>query len=58
MGCVSYQDCGVTSLYHFFNGLGFHHCPDEPCILINKDTGLISFLYVDDLLVLLLPLTR
>lgn len=39
-------------LVSFLNGLGFHHCPDEPCILINKDTGLILFLYVDDLLVI------
>ena len=39
-------------LVSFLNGLGFYHCPDEPCILINKDTGLILFLYVDDLLVI------
>ena len=39
-------------LVSFLNGLEFHHCPDEPCILINKDTGLILFLYVDDLLVI------
>jgi hypothetical protein len=39
-------------LVSFLKGLGFHHCPDEPCILINNDTGLILFLYVDDLLVI------
>jgi hypothetical protein len=39
-------------LVSFLMGLGFHHCPDEPCILINNDTGLILFLYVDDLLVI------
>jgi hypothetical protein len=38
-------------LVSFLNGLGFLHCPGEPCILINEDTGLILFLYVDDLLV-------
>jgi hypothetical protein len=31
-------------LVSFLNGLGFHHCPDGPCILINKDTGLSLFL--------------
>ena len=39
-------------LVSFLNGLGFYHCPDEPCVLINKNTGIILFLYVDDLLVL------
>lgn len=39
-------------LVSFLNGLGFHHCPDEPCILINKNTRLVLFLYVDDLLVI------
>lgn len=39
-------------LVSFLKGLGFDHCPDEPCILINNETGLILFLYVDDLLVI------
>lgn len=39
-------------LVSFLRGLGFNHCPDEPCILINNETGLILFLYVDDLLVI------
>jgi hypothetical protein len=39
-------------LVSFLKGLGFNHCPDEPCILINNKTGLILFLYVDDLLVI------
>jgi hypothetical protein len=41
-----------NELVSFLKGLGFHHCPDEPCILINNETGIILFLYVDDLLVL------
>jgi hypothetical protein len=36
----------------FLYVLGFHYCLDEPYILINKDIGLILFLYVDDLLVI------
>jgi len=39
-------------LVSHLNGLGFNHCPDEPCILINKETEVILFLYVDDLLVI------
>ena len=39
-------------LVTFPNGMGFRHCPDEPCILINDETGLILFLYVDDLLII------
>lgn len=39
-------------LVSYLNGMGFEHCPDEPCILINNNTGLILFIYVDDLLVL------
>ena len=41
-----------NELVSFLRGLGFRHCPDEPCILINNETGLILFLYVDDLLVI------
>lgn len=44
-----------NELVSFLKGLGFDHCPDEPCILINKQTGLILFLYVDDLLVIAQP---
>ena len=39
-------------LLSFLKSLGFNHCPDEPCILINNETGLILFLYVDNLLVI------
>jgi hypothetical protein len=39
-------------LVSFLQNLGFSHCPDEPCILINNETGLILFLYVDDLLII------
>jgi len=31
--------------------LGFSACVDEPCLLINKDTGVIIFFYVDDFLI-------
>ena len=42
-------------LVSFLQSLGFEYCPDEPCILINKETHLILFLYVDDLLVIAQP---
>ncbi|EFZ03308.2 Integrase, catalytic core [Metarhizium robertsii ARSEF 23] len=41
-----------NELVTFLQGLGFEYCPDEPCILINNETHLILFLYVDDLLVI------
>ncbi|KAE8852990.1 hypothetical protein PTNB73_10517 [Pyrenophora teres f. teres] len=44
-----------NELVSFLKGLGFNHCPDEPCILINNQTGLILFLYVDDMLVIAQP---
>jgi len=31
------------------------HCPDEPCLFINKQTHFIIFLYVDDLLIIAKP---
>lgn len=30
---------------------GFALCSDDPCLMINKDTGLIIFFYVDDFLI-------
>lgn len=36
----------------FLKELGFVHYLDETCILINHVTGLVLFLYVDDLLVI------
>ena len=44
-----------NELVSFLQTLGFEYCPDEPCILINKETNLILFLYVDDLLVIAQP---
>jgi len=44
-----------NELVSFLQNLGFEYCPDEPCILINKETHLILFLYVDDLLVIAQP---
>jgi hypothetical protein len=44
-----------NELVSFLRSLGFEYCPDEPCILINQDTHLILFLYVDDLLVIAQP---
>lgn len=41
-----------NELVTFLQGLGFEYCPDEPCILVNNETHLILFLYVDDLLVI------
>ena len=34
----------------FLSSRGFKPCPDEPCIFINEDSGLIIFFYVDDFL--------
>jgi len=42
-------------LVSFLQNLGFEQCPDEPCILINKETQIILFVYVDDLLVITQP---
>ncbi|KAF5561739.1 integrase catalytic core [Fusarium phyllophilum] len=44
-----------NELASFLKDLGFQHCPDEPCILINNETQLILFLYVDDLLIIAQP---
>ena len=44
-----------NELVSFLQNLGFEYCPDEPCILINNETHLILFLYVDDLLVIAQP---
>jgi hypothetical protein len=44
-----------NELVSYLKGLGFNYCPDEPCILINNQTGLILFLYVDDILVIAQP---
>ncbi|KID78688.1 Reverse transcriptase, RNA-dependent DNA polymerase [Metarhizium guizhouense ARSEF 977] len=41
-----------NELVTFLQGLGFEYCPDEPCILVNNETHLILFLYVDDLLII------
>jgi hypothetical protein len=44
-----------NELASFLKDLGFQYCPDEPCILINNETQLILFLYVDDLLIIAQP---
>lgn len=44
-----------NELVSFLKDLGFVYCPDEPCILINNETQLILFLYVDDLLIIAQP---
>ncbi|KAM6506366.1 hypothetical protein FSOLCH5_15475 [Fusarium solani] len=44
-----------NELVSFLKDLGFEYCPDEPCILINNETQLILFLYVDDLLIIAQP---
>lgn len=38
------------NLSSFLTSHGYESCPDEPCLLINKSTGVIIFLYVDDFL--------
>ena len=42
-------------LKSFLQRLGFQPCPEEPCILINKETKLVLFLYVDDMLIIAPP---
>ncbi|RYC77689.1 hypothetical protein BFJ63_vAg19437, partial [Fusarium oxysporum f. sp. narcissi] len=44
-----------NELASFLKDLGFQYCPNETCILINNDTQLILFLYVDDLLIIAQP---
>nr|QCF41193.1 CcxB [Bipolaris sorokiniana] len=44
-----------NELASFLKDQGFNHCPDEPCILINDETGLILFIYVDDMLIIAQP---
>lgn len=39
-------------LSSFLQSKGYQSCSEEPCLLINKDTGVIVFFYVDDFLLL------
>jgi hypothetical protein len=41
-----FEECSST-----LKGLGFIPCSDEPCLMINKETGVIIFFYVDDFLI-------
>ena len=42
-------------LVTYLKGLGFEPCPEEPCILINTETKVIVFIYVDDVLIMAKP---
>ena len=39
-------------LVSFLQGLGFEPCTEEPCIMINRETKLVLFLFVDDMLII------
>ena len=42
-------------LVSFLQGHGFQPCTEEPCIMINNETKLVLFLFVDDMLIMAPP---